>query len=99
MTRQSWTVRLLLGAVGLVFVSTVVWLSLKYSLGIDLGLPDGGGHEEGADDGDREARGEQHRVHQTSSFTMRMIIPIPIATDTAAPMRANSPGVCSMGSR
>lgn len=35
-TRQSWPVRLLLGAVGLVFVSVVVWLSLKYSLGIDL---------------------------------------------------------------
>ncbi|RKR91184.1 uncharacterized protein (TIGR02611 family) [Micromonospora pisi] len=34
--RQSWPVRLLLGAVGLVFVSVVVWLSLKYSLGIDL---------------------------------------------------------------
>ena len=35
-TRQSWPVRLLLGAVGLVFVSVVVWLSVKYSLGIDL---------------------------------------------------------------
>jgi uncharacterized protein (TIGR02611 family) len=35
-TRQSWPVRLLLGTVGLVFVSVVVWLSLKYSLGIDL---------------------------------------------------------------
>ncbi|MFK3980741.1 TIGR02611 family protein [Micromonospora sp. NPDC050397] len=35
-TAQSWPVRLLLGAVGLVFVSVVVWLSLKYSLGIDL---------------------------------------------------------------
>ncbi len=42
---QSWTrwvtdrslpVRFLLGAVGLVFVSVVVWLSLKYSLGIDV---------------------------------------------------------------
>ncbi|SCL31794.1 TIGR02611 family protein [Micromonospora nigra] len=42
---QSWTqwvkerslsVRLVLGAVGMVFVSVVVWLSLKYSLGIDL---------------------------------------------------------------
>lgn len=35
-TRQSWPVRLLLGTVGLVFVSVVVWLSLKYSVGIDL---------------------------------------------------------------
>jgi uncharacterized protein (TIGR02611 family) len=35
-TRQSLTVRCLLGAIGLVFVSVVVWLSLKYSLGIDL---------------------------------------------------------------
>ncbi|WP_439957751.1 TIGR02611 family protein [Micromonospora echinofusca] len=35
-TRQSLPVRLLLGAVGLVFVATVVWLSLKYSLGIDI---------------------------------------------------------------
>ncbi|MGI5522509.1 TIGR02611 family protein [Micromonospora sp. CA-259024] len=35
-TRQSLAVRIALGAVGLVFVATVVWLSLKYSLGIDL---------------------------------------------------------------
>nr|WP_225854786.1 TIGR02611 family protein [Micromonospora sp. ALFpr18c] len=35
-TRQSILVRILLGAVGLVFVGTVVWLSLKYSLGIDV---------------------------------------------------------------
>ncbi|MBM0230647.1 TIGR02611 family protein [Micromonospora sp. STR1_7] len=35
-TRQSLPVRLVLGAVGLVFVATVVWLSLKYSLGIDV---------------------------------------------------------------
>ncbi|MGN9809915.1 TIGR02611 family protein [Micromonospora sp. BQ11] len=35
-TRQSLGVRFVLGAVGLVFVSVVVWLSLKYSLGIDL---------------------------------------------------------------
>jgi uncharacterized protein (TIGR02611 family) len=34
--RQSWPVRILLGSVGLVFVSVVVWLSLKYSLGIDV---------------------------------------------------------------
>ncbi|MEV4760827.1 TIGR02611 family protein [Micromonospora sp. NPDC049559] len=34
--RRSWPVRLLLGAVGLVFVCVVIWLSLKYSLGIDL---------------------------------------------------------------
>lgn len=35
-TRQSLIVRAVLGAVGLVFVGTVVWLSLKYSLGIDV---------------------------------------------------------------
>jgi uncharacterized protein (TIGR02611 family) len=34
--RQSLPVRLMLGAVGLVFVSVVVWASLKYSLGIDV---------------------------------------------------------------
>ena len=34
--RQSWPVRLLVGAAGLVFVSAVVWGSLKMSLGIDL---------------------------------------------------------------
>ncbi|MEU7944637.1 TIGR02611 family protein [Micromonospora taraxaci] len=35
-TRQSLGVRIVLGSVGLVFVATVVWLSLKYSLGIDV---------------------------------------------------------------
>ncbi|MEV4119681.1 TIGR02611 family protein [Micromonospora sp. NPDC049645] len=35
-TRQSLLVRIVLGSVGLVFVATVVWLSLKYSLGIDV---------------------------------------------------------------
>ncbi|MFD1321024.1 TIGR02611 family protein [Micromonospora sonneratiae] len=35
-TRQSWPVRLLIGTVGLIFVGVVVWLSLKYSLGIDV---------------------------------------------------------------
>jgi uncharacterized protein (TIGR02611 family) len=34
--RQSWPVRIAIGAVGLVFVATVVWLSLKYGMGIDL---------------------------------------------------------------
>lgn len=34
--RQSLSVRFAIGLVGLVFVSTVVWLSLKYSLGIDV---------------------------------------------------------------
>jgi uncharacterized protein (TIGR02611 family) len=34
--RQSWPVRILLGSVGLVFVSVVVWLSLKFGLGIDV---------------------------------------------------------------
>ncbi|MGS2618291.1 TIGR02611 family protein [Micromonospora sp. LZ34] len=33
---RSLGVRFVLGSVGLVFVATVVWLSLKYSLGIDL---------------------------------------------------------------
>ena len=35
-TRQSLPVRLLIGAAGFVFVTTVVWLSLKYSVGIDI---------------------------------------------------------------
>ncbi|MEU6204462.1 TIGR02611 family protein [Micromonospora musae] len=35
-TRQSLGVRFLLGLVGLVFVAAVLWLSLKYSLGIDV---------------------------------------------------------------
>ena len=35
-TTRSLGVRFILGAVGLVFVAVVVWLSLKYSLGIDL---------------------------------------------------------------
>ncbi|HEX6968637.1 MAG TPA: TIGR02611 family protein [Micromonosporaceae bacterium] len=34
--RQTWPVRIGLGAVGLCFVSVVVWLSLKYGLGIDV---------------------------------------------------------------
>lgn len=34
--RQSLSVRFVIGSVGLVFVSTVVWLSLKYSVGIDV---------------------------------------------------------------
>ncbi|MBQ0897652.1 TIGR02611 family protein [Micromonospora sp. U56] len=35
-TSRSLPVRIALGSVGLIFVATVVWLSLKYSLGIDL---------------------------------------------------------------
>ncbi|MEH1058337.1 TIGR02611 family protein [Micromonospora sp. CPCC 206171] len=35
-TSRSLPVRVALGSVGLIFVATVVWLSLKYSLGIDL---------------------------------------------------------------
>lgn len=35
-TRQRLSVRLLIGAAGLIFVGFVVWLSLKYSLGIDV---------------------------------------------------------------
>ena len=34
--RQSWPVRLLLGAVGLVFVGAIVWGSVRMSFGIDL---------------------------------------------------------------
>ncbi|MCX4473602.1 putative transmembrane protein (PGPGW) [Micromonospora sp. MW-13] len=35
-TSRSLPVRFVLGSVGLVFVAVVFWLSLKYSLGIDL---------------------------------------------------------------
>ncbi|WP_435817497.1 PGPGW domain-containing protein [Micromonospora arida] len=35
-TKQSLLVRIVLGSVGLLFVGAVVWLSLKYSLGIDV---------------------------------------------------------------
>ena len=55
------------------------------------GGSDGVGDERGADGGDGEAQGEQHRIHQMSIFTMRMIIPIPTPTETAAPMRAKRP--------
>jgi uncharacterized protein (TIGR02611 family) len=34
--RQSWPVRLLIGAVGLIFVSAIVWASVRLSFGIDL---------------------------------------------------------------
>jgi uncharacterized protein (TIGR02611 family) len=34
--RQGWPMRLLVGAVGMVFVSFIVWLSVKMSFGIDL---------------------------------------------------------------
>ena len=34
--RQSWPVRIMLGLVGLVFIATVLLVSLKYSFGIDL---------------------------------------------------------------
>jgi uncharacterized protein (TIGR02611 family) len=33
---QSWPVRIAVGLFGLVFVSVVVWASLKFSLGIDV---------------------------------------------------------------
>jgi uncharacterized protein (TIGR02611 family) len=33
---RSWPVRIAIGLVGLVFVSVVVWASLKFSLGIDV---------------------------------------------------------------
>jgi uncharacterized protein (TIGR02611 family) len=32
--RQHWAIRLLAGAIGLAFVGTVLWLSLRYSFGI-----------------------------------------------------------------
>jgi uncharacterized protein (TIGR02611 family) len=35
-TTRPLPLRLALGSVGLIFVATVVWLSLKYSLGIDV---------------------------------------------------------------
>jgi len=34
--RQSWPVRAVVGLVGMVFVSAVVWTSVKLSFGIDL---------------------------------------------------------------
>jgi uncharacterized protein (TIGR02611 family) len=34
--RQSWPIRIGIGLIGLIFVSVVVWLSLKFSFGIDL---------------------------------------------------------------
>lgn len=34
--RQSWTVRIAIGAVGMVFVGVVVWLSVRMSFGVDL---------------------------------------------------------------
>lgn len=34
--RRSWPVRLLLGLVGMLFIGTVLLLSLKYSFGIDV---------------------------------------------------------------
>jgi uncharacterized protein (TIGR02611 family) len=34
--RQSWPLRLLIGAVGLVFISAVIWASVRVSFGIDL---------------------------------------------------------------
>jgi uncharacterized protein (TIGR02611 family) len=35
-TRQSWPVRLLVGFAGLIFVSAIVWASVRLSFGIDL---------------------------------------------------------------
>jgi uncharacterized protein (TIGR02611 family) len=34
--RQSWPIRIGLGVAGLIFVAVVVWLSVKFSFGIDL---------------------------------------------------------------
>jgi uncharacterized protein (TIGR02611 family) len=35
-TRQSWPVRILVGAICCVFVCAIVWLSVKLSFGVDL---------------------------------------------------------------
>lgn len=34
--RQTWPIRLLVGFVGMIFVSAIVWASVRVSLGIDL---------------------------------------------------------------
>jgi uncharacterized protein (TIGR02611 family) len=34
--RQSWPLRLGIGLIGLIFVAVVVWLSVKFSFGVDL---------------------------------------------------------------
>jgi uncharacterized protein (TIGR02611 family) len=34
--RQSWPVRAVVGVVGLIFVSAIVWISVRMSLGVDL---------------------------------------------------------------
>ena len=64
----------------------------QHGLGVDLRFSHGVGHEHGADGGDGEAQGEQHRVHQMSILTMRMIIPIPMATETAGTDEGEEPG-------
>jgi len=35
-TRQSWPIRILVGAICCVFVCAIVWLSVKLSFGVDL---------------------------------------------------------------
>ena len=49
--------------------------------------------------GEGKAEGQEHRVHQMSILTMRMIIAMPMATEMPAPIRANTPGARSIGSR
>ncbi len=72
----------------------------QHRLGVDLRLPRGLDHEHGTHGGQGETQSEEHRrVHQMSILTMRMIIPIPTPTDTAAPRRTKRPGARSMGSR
>ena len=72
----------------------------QHRLGVHLRRPQGVGHQHGADGGGGETQGEQHRrPHQISILTMRMIIPIPTPTETAAPIRMKRPGVRSSGSR
>jgi uncharacterized protein (TIGR02611 family) len=34
--RQSWPIRAVVGVVGLIFVSAIVWISVRMSLGVDL---------------------------------------------------------------
>jgi uncharacterized protein (TIGR02611 family) len=40
--RQSWPIRAVVGVVGLVFVSAIVWISVRVSLGVDLIVVVGG---------------------------------------------------------
>ena len=71
----------------------------QHRFGVDRRAAHPVGHQHRADGGEGGSEGEQQRVHQMSILTMRMIIPIPMETDTAAPMRAMSPEPWNIGSR